>query len=164
MSSGSSRARYVPVGVLALAAGARLLPAATEQRQATRLDLRGMTLAGIGMCLLVFPLVQGHQRSRAARRCWARSAVQRLGRRVLHAGLLLESTGLLMLYAVLRHTGTGVGSLDLLVPMIVGGMGMGMGMIFVPLFDIVMAGVEPHEMGSASGVLQATNGLAMSLA
>jgi hypothetical protein len=46
--------------------------------------------------------------------------------------------------------------------MIVGGMGMGM--VFVPLFDIVMAGVEPHEMGSASGVLQATNGLAMSLA
>ena len=32
-----------------------------------------------------------------------------------------------------------------------------------PLFDIVMAGVRPHEMGSASGVLQATNGLAMSI-
>ena len=38
-----------------------------------------------------------------------------------------------------------------------------MGMVFVPLFDIVMAGVRPHEMGSASGVLQATNGLAMSI-
>ena len=45
--------------------------------------------------------------------------------------------------------------------MIVGGIGMGMG--FVPLFDIVMAGVERHEIGSASGVLQSVNGLGMSL-
>jgi hypothetical protein len=38
-----------------------------------------------------------------------------------------------------------------------------MGMVFVPLFDIVMAGVEPHEMGSASGVLKTVDGLGMSL-
>jgi hypothetical protein len=38
-----------------------------------------------------------------------------------------------------------------------------MGMVFVPLFDIVMAGVEPAEMGSASGVLQAVNSLSMAL-
>jgi hypothetical protein len=34
--------------------------------------------------------------------------------------------------------------------------------VFVPLFDIVMAGVRPHEMGSASGVLQTVNSLSMS--
>jgi hypothetical protein len=45
--------------------------------------------------------------------------------------------------------------------MIVGGIGMGM--VFVPLFDIVMAGVRPQEMGSASGVLQTVNSLGMSL-
>jgi len=45
--------------------------------------------------------------------------------------------------------------------MVVGGIGMGM--VFVPLFDIVMAGVRPHEMGSASGVLQTVNSLGMSL-
>jgi HAMP domain-containing protein len=33
----------------------------------------------------------------------------------------------------------------------------------VPLFDIVMAGVEPREMGSASGVLQAVNSMSMAL-
>jgi hypothetical protein len=85
----------------------------------------------------------------------------KLGRRVLHAGLVVEAISLLGLYAVIRGTGAQVGSLDLLAPMIVGGIGMGM--VFVPLFDIVMAGVEPHEMGSASGVLQAVNGLGMSV-
>jgi hypothetical protein len=54
-----------------------------------------------------------------------------------------------------------VTTLDLLAPMIVGGIGMGM--VFVPLFDIVMAGVEPHEMGSASGVLQSVNSMSMAL-
>jgi hypothetical protein len=38
-----------------------------------------------------------------------------------------------------------------------------MGMVFVPLFDLIMAGVAPHEMGSASGVMQAVNSMAMSL-
>jgi MFS family permease len=50
---------------------------------------------------------------------------------------------------------------DLLAPMVIGGIGMGM--VFVPLFDIVMAGVRPQEMGSASGVLQTVNSLGMSL-
>ena len=85
----------------------------------------------------------------------------KLGRRVLHAGLLVEATGLLALWAVLHGLGASVGSLDLLAPMLIGGIGMGM--VFVPLFDIVMAGVEPHEIGSASGVLQSVNGLGMSL-
>jgi hypothetical protein len=34
--------------------------------------------------------------------------------------------------------------------------------VFVPLFDIAMAGIRPHEMGSASGVLQTVNSLSMS--
>jgi hypothetical protein len=62
--------------------------------------------------------------------------------------------------AVLHAAGSGVSTADLLGPMIVGGIGMGM--VFVPLFDIVMAGVRPHEMGSASGVLQTVNSLSMS--
>ena len=85
----------------------------------------------------------------------------KLGRRVLHAGLVVETAGLVGIYLVLRNAGGGVGTVDLLAPMIVGGIGMGM--VFVPLFDIVMAGVRPQEMGTASGVLQTTNSLAMSL-
>ncbi len=261
----------VPVGLAALAAGARLLPAGAHgpargpggahrpggahgpsEARGARLDLPGMALAGAGMFLLVFPLVQGRElgwplwilallaasvpvlagfawyqvrRRRAGRtplmepgifthRGYASGAVfslvfvgsmggivlifnvflqaglgfspwhsaittapwaagafagsaiggmtmQALGRRVLLAGLIVEAAGLLALYAVLRGAGSGVTSLDLLAPMIVGGIGMGM--VFVPLFDIVMAAVEPHEMGSASGVLQTVNSLGMSL-
>jgi len=88
-------------------------------------------------------------------------AMARLGRRVLHAGLVVEAAGLLGIYAVLRGVGGGVSTADLLGPMVVGGIGMGM--VFVPLFDIVMAGVRPQEMGSASGVLQTVNSLGMSL-
>ncbi|HEU5386998.1 MAG TPA: MFS transporter [Streptosporangiaceae bacterium] len=92
-------------------------------------------------------------------------AMARLGRRVLHAGLVVEAAGLLGIYAVLRGVdggaGGGVSTVDLLGPMVAGGIGMGM--VFVPLFDIVMAGVRPQEMGSASGVLQTVNSLGMSL-
>jgi EmrB/QacA subfamily drug resistance transporter len=88
-------------------------------------------------------------------------AMNKFGRKVLQAGIVAEVIGLLGLYAVLRSAGTHVGSLDLLAPMIVGGFGMGM--VFVPLFDLIMAGVAPHEMGSASGVMQAVNSMAMSL-
>ena len=242
----------VPVGIAALAAGWRLLPAGAAFPRRARLDLPGAALAGAAMFLLVFPLVQGHdlgwpgwldcllaasvpvlaifawyqvRRGRAGRTPlvepgifrhrsyasgvafslvfvgsmggivlvfnvvlqaglgftawhsaittapWAAGAfvgsaaggmaMGRLGRRVLHAGLVAEAAGLTVLYLVFRGAGAGVSTLDLLGPMIIGGIGMGM--VFVPLFDIVMAGVQPHEMGSASGVLQAVNSLAMSL-
>jgi EmrB/QacA subfamily drug resistance transporter len=85
----------------------------------------------------------------------------KLGRRVLHAGLIVEAAGLLGIYVALRGAGPQISTVDLLAPMIVGGIGMGM--VFVPLFDIVMAGVRPQEMGSASGVLQTVNALGMSL-
>jgi hypothetical protein len=41
--------------------------------------------------------------------------------------------------------------------------GFGMGMVFVPMFDVILAGVAPHEIGSASGVLESVQQLAMSL-
>jgi EmrB/QacA subfamily drug resistance transporter len=82
----------------------------------------------------------------------------KLGRRVLHTGLIVQAAGLIGIYLVLHQS---VSTLDLLVPMIIGGLGMGM--VFVPLFDIVMAGVRPQEMGSASGILQTVNSLGVSL-
>jgi EmrB/QacA subfamily drug resistance transporter len=88
-------------------------------------------------------------------------AMHKLGRKVLHAGLVLKGAGLILLYVVLQETGTAVGSWDLTVPLLVAGVGMGM--VFVPLFDIILAGVADHEVGSASGVLQAMQQLGMSL-
>jgi hypothetical protein len=245
----------VPVGAFALLAGWRLLPDVAPVACGAdrgRLDLAGVALAGTGMFMLVFPLVQGRslgwpawvfvllagsvvvlavfardqvrrKRSGATplvepsifgRRAyvsgilfslvfvgslggiivifsvllqvglgfspwhsalttapWAAGAfagsaaggiaMQRFGRRVLQVGLAVETIGLLGIYVALRAAGPHVGSLDLLAPMIAGGVGMGM--VFVPLFDIVMAGVEPYQMGSASSVLGSVNGLATSL-
>ncbi len=91
----------------------------------------------------------------------AAATMNRHGRRVLHAGLIVEAIGLLAIFVVLRTSGAVVGSLELLGPMVVGGLGMGM--VFMPLFDIVLAGVEPHEMGSASGVLKTVDGVGISL-
>ena len=41
--------------------------------------------------------------------------------------------------------------------------GFGMGMVFVPMFDVILAGVAPHELGSASGLLESIQQLAMSV-
>jgi hypothetical protein len=38
-----------------------------------------------------------------------------------------------------------------------------MGMVFVPMFDVILAGVAPHELGSASGLLESVQQLAMSV-
>ena len=51
----------IPVGLAALAAGARFLPAIPARAHGARLDLPGAALAGVAMFLLVFPLVQGHE-------------------------------------------------------------------------------------------------------
>jgi len=50
---------------------------------------------------------------------------------------------------------------SLVLPLLV--FGMGMGMIFAPLFDIILSGVGNHEIGSASGVLESFQQLGASL-
>jgi EmrB/QacA subfamily drug resistance transporter len=74
------------------------------------------------------------------------------GRRILHVGLVLMAAGILGLTGVYQLAGTDLGFLDLLPAVAVGGFGMGM--IFVPLYDIILAGVDGSEMGSATGVLK----------
>jgi MFS family permease len=87
--------------------------------------------------------------------------MHKLGRRVLQIGLVIEAVGLASFYLVLRDVGPSLSNWDVLGPMLIGGFGMGM--VFVPLFDIILGGVAEHEVGSASGVLQSVNQLAMSL-
>ena len=242
----------VPLGVFAIAVGARVLPAVTPTAQRTRLDLTGTLLAGAGMFLLVFPLVQGRQlgwpawtfvmlacslpvfavfgvlqlrRKRSGRSplvelgvfakrsytsgtlfvlvffgtvvgfalavgmllqiglgytpmhaslttaVWAVGAflgtglsaglTPRLGRAVLHVGLTLMAVGLAGVYVVLTHTHTALSGLILAGPLLA--FGIGMGMIFLPLYDIIMADIEDHEVGSAAGVLEAVQQLGASL-
>ncbi|MEV6009627.1 MFS transporter [Streptomyces sp. NPDC051976] len=87
--------------------------------------------------------------------------MHRLGRRVLQLGLVLMGVGILALYGVFQWAGAGITHWDFVAPLLIGGFGMGM--IFVPLFDIILNGVEPHEMGSASGTLQSLQQLGMTL-
>jgi EmrB/QacA subfamily drug resistance transporter len=238
----------VPVGAVVLVAGAKLLPETKPVK--ARIDVRGFIVGGIGMALLVYPLVQGRElgwplwselmlvaslpvlalfgstqvaRKRAGgtpliepsvftKRSYAAGVVfamvflgtmggltltltvllqlglgyspihaslttapyalggfvgsaaggmllAKLGRTILQAGLVVKGAGVLALYLALHDAS--LGTIDFVAPLFVAGIGMGM--VFVPLFDIVLGGVEDHEVGSASGVLQAMQQLGMSL-
>lgn len=86
--------------------------------------------------------------------------VPRFGRRVLHAGLVLLVVGVVGLVATLQLTDQ-PGIWDLAPATFVAGLGAGL--VIAPLFDIVLAGVEEHEVGSAAGVLAAVQQLATAL-
>ena len=89
---------------------------------------------------------------------WPETAV---GRPILHIGLTIMAIGTLVLYLSLhavRHT---VGTLSLIPGLAV--FGIGMGMIFVPLFSIIMGEIGDHEVGSASGLLESSQQLGASL-
>jgi EmrB/QacA subfamily drug resistance transporter len=79
--------------------------------------------------------------------------VPRFGRTVLHAGLALLLAGILGLLAVVRHAGADLTTLEIAGPTFV--CGIGTGFVIAPLFSFVLAAVDDHEVGSASGVLNA---------
>jgi EmrB/QacA subfamily drug resistance transporter len=81
-----------------------------------------------------------------------------LGRHILHIGLALMAAGLAGLFAVLDGS---VGFGGLVTPFAV--YGFGMGMIFVPLFDIIVGDLTDDEVSSASGVLTSVEQLGASL-
>jgi EmrB/QacA subfamily drug resistance transporter len=87
--------------------------------------------------------------------------MHKLGRTVLQVGLSLMAIGLAAQVTALEIAGAGIDHWDLVAPNLIGGAGMGM--IFVPLFDVILGGVEEHEMGSASGVLGSIQQLGMAL-
>jgi EmrB/QacA subfamily drug resistance transporter len=85
----------------------------------------------------------------------------KIGRTTMHVGAATMAAGLVIVDVVLRARGGNVSAWDLAGPLAVSGFGMGM--VFVPMFDIILAGVAPHELGSASGLLESVQQLAMSL-
>jgi EmrB/QacA subfamily drug resistance transporter len=92
---------------------------------------------------------------------FAAATGNKLGRRILHIGLSLMAVGIAGVYLVLRITGTELSSWDLTVPLLL--FGVGMGMIFVPLFGIIMGDIADHEVGSASGMLESLQQLGATL-
>src|ERR1700722_17374732 len=89
---------------------------------------------------------------------WAATAV---GRPILHIGLAIMAVGTLVLYLSLHAVHGPVGALQLIPGLAV--FGTGMGMIFVPLFSIIMGEIGDHEVGSASGLLESSQQLGASL-
>jgi EmrB/QacA subfamily drug resistance transporter len=91
----------------------------------------------------------------------AGSMAPQLGRKTLHLGLSIMTVGAVACYLVFQAAGTGIGGWTLAGPLLV--FGVGMGMIFVPLFDIVLGDIADHEIGSASGALESIQQLAAAL-
>ena len=85
----------------------------------------------------------------------------RIGRTTMHIGIVVMAAGLLVVDLVMRSSGGGLTAWELAGPLAI--TGFGMGMVFVPMFDVILAGVAPHEIGSASGLLESIQQLAMSL-
>lgn len=81
----------------------------------------------------------------------------RFGRAVLQAGTVVTAVGLVLLVSLVAHTGAT--HYWALVPGTLLG-GLGFGMVVAPLFDVVLAAVEDHAVGSASGILNALQQLA----
>ncbi len=88
---------------------------------------------------------------------WAATSV---GRPILNVGLAIMAAGALVLYFSLHGADT-VGLWRLAPGLFV--FGLGMGMIFVPLFSIIMGEIDDHEVGSASGLLESLQQLGASL-
>lgn len=84
--------------------------------------------------------------------------IERLGRRLVLAGLVLTLVSVGSLWAVIAVQGASVGSWSLTLPVFV--MGLGMGCCFGSLFAIALGDIDHAEAGSASGSLSAVQQLA----
>ena len=87
--------------------------------------------------------------------------LEKLGRTTIHIGTATMALGLVAADLVLRGQGAELSAWDIALPLAV--TGFGMGMVFVPMFDVILAGVLPHQLGSASGLLETIQQMGMSL-
>ncbi len=77
----------------------------------------------------------------------------RLGRTALQLGVVVMGLGMTGLWITLQLAGNGVTVWDFVPATLLAGLGSGM--VFAPLFDIILSGVSDEAAGSASGVLTA---------
>jgi EmrB/QacA subfamily drug resistance transporter len=91
---------------------------------------------------------------------WAATAV---GRPILHVGLgIMAAATIVLLFSLRAATNASeVGAVQLIPGLAL--FGLGMGMIFVPLFSIIMGEIDDHEVGSASGLLESLQQLGASV-
>jgi MFS family permease len=86
---------------------------------------------------------------------------EKLGRLLIHIGLGVMILGIGVLMFTVWAAGTDVTPWELIPALALVGLGMGHAM--APMFDIILAGVEPRETGSAGGTLTAVQQLGGSL-
>lgn len=86
---------------------------------------------------------------------------EKLGRALLQIGVVVMAAGAAVLGVTIHLAGTEVGVWQLAPGLAL--VGIGMGLTMAPFFDIVLAGVEPHESGSASGTMTAVQQLGSAL-
>src|SRR4051794_7226955 len=86
---------------------------------------------------------------------------QRFGRVSMQGGFVLMAAGFVVLAGMVHAKGAHVGSWTLVPGELLAGAGMGLAL--PPLFDFILAGVKEHEVGSASGVLNAVQQFAAAL-
>jgi len=77
----------------------------------------------------------------------------KFGRLVLHGGLIGVAIGMLVLWWTIGHQGIAVTGWQLAPAFVI--TGVGMGVIFAPLFDLILAALGDSEVGSGSGLLNA---------
>jgi EmrB/QacA subfamily drug resistance transporter len=75
----------------------------------------------------------------------------RLGRTVLIIGTALLLAGISCVILTVHLAGTGVTSYQLIPSFLISGLGLGC--VVAPLVNVILAGVDPRDAGSASGVL-----------
>jgi len=85
----------------------------------------------------------------------------RFGRKVLQGGVLVVVAGLVVLGWTVTHWGIDVTSFQMAPANLL--IGLGLGFIFGPLFNVILAGVDDEEVGSASGTLNAVQQLGNSI-
>jgi EmrB/QacA subfamily drug resistance transporter len=77
----------------------------------------------------------------------------RFGRHTLHAGTVVMLAGTVWLIACIPGARDALSSWDLVGALAI--TGVGFGLVVAPYFDTVLAGVKDHEVGAASGTLNA---------
>ena len=85
----------------------------------------------------------------------------RIGKTTMQIGIATMAAGLAASALVMHGAAGTLTGWDMAAPLAL--TGFGMGMVFVPMFDVILAGVAPHEIGSASGLLESVQQLAMSV-
>ncbi|HXD68063.1 MAG TPA: MFS transporter [Solirubrobacteraceae bacterium] len=115
----------------------------------------GFSPLGCGVATVAIPLAA------IAGSITSSALLARIGRATMQIGILTMAIGLLVVDVVMRSSGGGVTAWELAGPLAI--TGFGMGMVFVPMFDVILAGVAPHQVGSASGLLESVQQLSMSL-